>query len=66
MKFTELQVLRQTLELDEQDLLRFLADPTTPAESIAVVRRAIEMKKAKIALYERNPAGEPGMNQPQS
>jgi hypothetical protein len=51
MTFTELQVLRQTLELDEQDLLRFLADPTTPAESIATVRRTIERKKAEIALY---------------
>jgi hypothetical protein len=50
-KFTELQTLRQSLELDKQDLHRFLADPTTPAESIATVKRTIAAKEARIALY---------------
>src|ERR1035438_9742217 len=33
--FTELQTLRQTHELDKQDLRRFLSDAQPPAESIA-------------------------------
>jgi len=51
MIFTELQILRQTLELDKQDLRRFENDPQANAESIATVKRNIETKEAKIAFY---------------
>jgi hypothetical protein len=54
MQTTDLQMLRQTLKLDKQDLQRFLADPHTPPESIATVKKAIAEKEAKIALF---PAG---------
>jgi hypothetical protein len=49
--FTELQTLRQTLEMEKQDLRRFLNDPQTYAESIATTKRLIEQKEAKISLF---------------
>lgn len=52
MKFTDLQMLRQTLILDKQDLERFLADPITNAQSVATVRRVIAEKEVKIAMLE--------------
>jgi hypothetical protein len=52
MKFTDLQTLRQNLELDRQDLRRFLADPIANAESITTARRIIAEKEARIVMLE--------------
>jgi hypothetical protein len=51
MQFTKLQTLRQYLELDKQDLRRFLADRAANAESIDTVKRTVEAKEAKIAMH---------------
>jgi hypothetical protein len=52
---TELQILRQALQLDNQELGRYSIDPQQNTESIATVKRTITEKEARIAFLKDLP-----------